>query len=508
MAKHCTRSCLKKHVIIWSLVLIGLNTNGTKPLHARDCIKLTLDSAVDIAMGSSYRIKQLELGIERTRYWLKSRQASLKSRVYMNLQSPVINSISEKKWNSTLKKDEIVHENTRRWQMDLAVRQPVIFFGYPTNGYLSLNNQVYQYIQKDGTEDIDYYNRFFLKFEQPFFLPNNLKNDIEDAELDLQRSELEYIADRVKLIDDIADDYYDLYEVVYKDNIYKHQVENLEKIAELAAGIARQDEARAIESVQVQVELANAREMLLKNNSEIRREAVRIKQRLRLNHEDSVYIEPKVKITPISVDADQAIEYGLALRPRLRMLTIDKRKNEIDLNNSRGWDAFHINLEMTYGLERQEKRFEEIWDDYDKSYSVSLNAYIPIWDWGRRKAQIQAQKMTLEKTELYFEENRNNIRSDIINAVYNLDEFQKRALNMQESLKMVQEISDFGMNQYRDKAISLQDLLQMITRQKETELNFLDAYVGYRRGLLSLMIQTYYDYENRVSLIDKFQAES
>ncbi|MBN2288203.1 MAG: TolC family protein [Candidatus Glassbacteria bacterium] len=508
MRKHDKTGFWKKSAVFVWLMAVSLQVSGEKPLFAREQVLLTLDSAVNIAMGRSYRIKQLELGIERTRFWLKSRQASLKSRIFMELKAPDIEAVSETKWNSTLKKDEIIHSNTRLWQMDLSVKQPVLVFGYPTNGYLSLNNQIYRYSQEDGGQEVDYYNRFFLKFEQPFLLPNNLKNDIEDAELDLQKSELEYIADRVSLIDRVSDDYYDLFEVSYKKTIFDLQIENLRKIAEIAQVKAGQDTARVIETVQVQVELANARESLLRNQSEIRREIAAIKQRLQLSHEDSVFIEPVVKVVPIKIDVNQAIQYGNSLHPRLRILEIDKRKGEIDVNNSTGWDAFHLNLEMTYGMEKQKDQFREIWDDYDGSYSVSINAYVPIWDWGRRKARIEAEKISLKKTELYIEETQNRIRSDIVNAVDNLRDYQQRALNMQSNIGRVQDITDFGMNQYRDNLISLQDLLQMVARQKETELNFLDAYLGYRRSLLSLMIQTYYDYENGESLIDKFRVES
>ena len=84
--------------------------------------------------------------------------------------------------------------------MDLAISQPVILFGRPTNGYLSLNNKVYRYNQVNGGQDVSYYNRYYVKYAQPFFQPNRLKNNIEDAELDLERRELEYIEDRVHIV--------------------------------------------------------------------------------------------------------------------------------------------------------------------------------------------------------------------------------------------------------------------------------------------------------------------
>jgi len=499
---------LKRNLACIAAAFLWLSIQGSGYSSARETIELSLDRAVDIAMANSYRIKQLEMGIERSRYYLKARQASLKSRVYMNLKAPQYDVVSDYKWNSTLKKDEIIRQNTRLWQMDLAVRQPVILLGYPTNGYLSLNNKAYKYIQKDDVKDIHFYNRYYVKFEQPFFLPNRLKNDIEDAELALERDELEYIRDRVRLINSVADDYYDLIEYTYYNTIYAHQIESLKKIVEISGELAQQDTTRIMDKIQVQVELANVQEMLLKNHSDLRRQKAEIIQRLRLSLEDSVYVVPTFSFKQINIDVDQAVQYGYSLSPTLRMLNIRKREDEIDLNNSRGRDAFRVNLEMTYGLEKQHERYQSMLGEYDNSYSTSLNAYIPVWDWGRRKSRIEAEKIGLEQSELRIEENRDEIRSDIVLAVENVLEYQQRTKNMMESMNIVQQVTDVSIEQYRTGTISLQDILQIIDRHKETEINFLEAYQGYRRSLLDIMMHTYYDYESDVSLIDKFRPKS
>ncbi len=499
---------LMRYLSMYGIIMVGIISFSVNRAYAKEIIHLTLNESIDVVMGKSYRIKQLQLGIERTRYRLKAHQASLKSRVYMNLKAPEYEAVSDYKWNSTLKKDEIVRQNTRLWQMDLTIQQPVILFGYPTNGYLSLNNKVYKYTQQDGTNDVNYYNRYYIKYEQPFFLPNELKNDIEEAELDLEMEELEYIQDRVWLIDRVADDYYDLFEFTYYNTIYTGQIGNLNKIAEIAAELAAQDTTRLMDKIQVQVELANVQETLLKNHSALRRQEMESKQRLRLSVEDSVYVTPTIDFKPITIKTDHAIQRAFSLRPTLRMLNIEKRDQEIDLNNSKGWDAFHVNFEVTYGLEKQHDRYQSLWDEYDNSYSASLNAYVPIWDWGRRKDRIEAEKIGVEQTELEIEENQYEIRSEIINTVENLMEYQKRTINMMGNKKMVQEITDVSIGQYKTGTISLQDLLQIVNRQTETEINFLEAYQGYKRSLHELMMRTYYDYENDISLIDKFRPES
>ncbi|MFC1557217.1 TolC family protein [candidate division KSB1 bacterium] len=470
-------------------------------------IDLTLENAIDIMMNTSYRISQLEMGIEQSRYYLKAERAGLKSKVFMNLQTPDLNRTSDNKWNSTLQRNEIVRENTNRWQMDLAVRQPVILFGYPTNGNVSVNYRMYRYGQsEDGDTFIDYYNRMYLSFEQPLFQPNELKNDIEEAELDLEEEELDYISDQVELIEDISDDYYDLFRLAYRNIILNNYMEYLDRISAVAADIVEQDSTRQIEKLQADLVVANTRDALIGNQSELRTDLAEVKQRLRLDEDVVLEISPDITITPITVEQEQAIQYGLSLRPSMRLLDIDKRLEEIDFEYTRANDAVRLNLEMTYGLERSDERYQAIWNDYDNSNSVTLNAYVPIWDWGRRKARIEAGKISLNRIDLNFEERRNQIRTEIISSIINLEEHQARALNMQESVEIAKEITDASVAQYENGQISIQDLLQIVSRQRDTEENFLGAYLEYRDSILDIMTSTYYDYENDISLIDKLRS--
>ncbi len=496
---------LLRYFSLYGVVLPGLLVSSVSGVNAKQILNVKLDEAIEIVMGNSYRIKQLEMGIERYRYNLQSRQASLKSRVYMNLMAPEYKRVSEYKWNSTLKQDEIIRQNTSLWQMDLAVRQPVILLGYPTNGYLSLNNKMYEYIQQDGTRDINYYNRYYIRFEQPFFLPNELKNNIEQAELDLESRNLDYIQDRARLIESVSSQCYRLFEYTYLHTINTRQMDNLRQIASIAAELAVQDTMRNMDKIQAQLEMANVQEKLLKNQSSLRRQESESKQLLRMSVEDSIYVEPIINFIPINVGVQQALDHAFSLRPTLRMLDIDKRKNEIDLNSAKGWDAFNVNLEMTYGLEKDNTRYQAVWENFDDSFSTSLRAYVPIWDWGRRKTRIEAYKIGLEQTDLIIEENRTGIESEIRLSVENLMEYQQRTITLMESVKMAQTITEMSIEQYRNGAVSLQDIIRIINSQSETENNYLGAYQGYKRSLLTLMMRTFYDYENNISLIDKYR---
>lgn len=471
-------------------------------------IDLTLNRTVEISLSNSYRVEQLQLSVQRTRRWLEAERAGLKSRAYVNITSPQIESVSNQQWNSNLQRYEIVRENSRMWRVHTAIRQPVVLFGYPTNGHLSLNNTLYRYAQASEDRDVRYYNRYFIKYEQPLFQPNTLKNNIEEAELDLEDEELEFKRDIVDVIDDAADDYYELFEERYRREIYSNLVDNLERAEKIAQRFAEEDTSRFLALDQVQVELANARERLNQTNSNFRLEASRVKQDLRLSENDSLRVEPVTNITEIDVDLEKAIEYGNTLRPRTRRLEIQRRQRELDVENARGWNSFRVNLEATYGREMQHPRLQQLWEQPTNSYSIGLNIHIPVWDWGRHNSRVRARQISLEQTELRIEQANERIRSDIQNALQNLEEYQERTLDMQENLERARQIATTSLRRYENGQISVTDLIQSLNRQRETAENFLDAYLGYRNALLSLQRETYYDFEQQKPLLERFRVEA
>ena len=55
-------------------------------------------------------------------------------------------------------------------------------------------------------------------------------------------------------------------------------------------------------------------------------------------------------------------------------------------------------------MEKGNQRFENLWENFDNTNSITLNAYVPLWDGGQRTARIQAEKLDLIRRELDIEE--------------------------------------------------------------------------------------------------------
>jgi outer membrane protein len=473
---------------------------------AKNAIHLTLESAVDIAINNSYRTRELELELKRSVHYLNAYKAGLHTQVYMHLKTPDFSNLSDYRWNSTLYKDEIVRINSTLWQSDLSVLQPVILFGYPTNGYLSLNYRVYNYQQYDeGNKEIDWYNRLYLKFEQPIFLPNELKNDLEEAELDLQDIKIRYIADRLEIIEDIADDYFDIFELMYAQKIHQNHLFLLQGTLDRCNKLVAEDSSRHLEMTQIKLEMSNVVESQLSNQAQVRNDLANLRQRLRLSQNDSLYVIPALNIIPINVQLDQALQLALKNTLQLQRLHLSRRRSEIDVENEKGRNAFHMTIEATYGLEKKNHQFNYLWNQFDNSNSLTLNAYLPIWDGGQRRNRIEAELLDIDRRDLNIEQEREDIINDVTNFYTNLNEFYNRTLNMQNSVSLSKTLTSESIKQYGRGEISLQALIQIINRHKETEEKFLQVYSSYRRSMLELSLQTLHDFETNRSLLEQFE---
>ena len=489
------------------ILFVHANASAQTPApQSQAPIELTLDRMVEFGLRDSYRVKHLQLEVERTRSLLSAERASLKSRVTLNIAAPQFQAISDNKWNSTLQRNELIREDTRRFQMDLSVRQPVILFGYPTNGVLSLNNRMYRYTQvNDDGRDTTFYNRYFIAYDQPLFQPNRMKNDLEEAELNLEKAELRYQSDVIGAIDDLATDYFDLVSDAFRRDRAIEFARDLTRAMEAVREVVASTPSKAGDLDLLQVELANANEAESQAASNLRNREQTIKQRLQLPAAAPIVVQSDLMLTPVKVEVTEAIRLASTLTPRMRQLRIATRENEIRLSETKGTEAFRMNLGLTYGREVQDPRFQNLWNDPTNSYTVSVNAVVPIWDWGARKHRIQAQQFSLDRAHLSEEQTLSEIETEVRNLVTSLDDFGRRTKTMVDTLALAHDLTETTVSRYRQGGVGLSDLMQALSRESQTASNLLNTYRGYHNTLRRLKEVTFFDFEAGQPLVDRFK---
>jgi outer membrane protein TolC len=489
-----------------AFTIAGPASGQDEPSAGAEPIELTLNRMVDLALESSFRIQQVNLSIERTRLRLRAERARLRSRVDLELRAPTLREQSEPRFDPQIGATRTFRENSQRYQGELSIRQPVVLFGYPTNGYISLNNRIHRFEEEDAVGDIrtEYFNEYFVRYTQPLFQPNELKNDIEGAELDLEDSELDFYSDVVDIIDEASSAYLGLFRIAYQQRIGATHVERLEEALAIAQQRAAADSAASLEVDQVNVELANAREQFQQSVNRFRLETAGLRTEFNLPQDADVTLDPVIVLDPVPIDPERATEFALELTPRLRRLDIQLRESEISVENTKGRGGMQLDFSVSYGTEKRDAVFGGLWRETDNSFSLDLEANIPIWDWGERSARIQASEIGVRQTRLRIDQARLDIQTDIENEVRNVEEFQSRALSMQETLGLASRISVQSLERYAAGEVSVLDLLQNVRREFDTANTSLETYLGWRRALLRLQELTFYDFERGMPLLDRY----
>jgi outer membrane protein TolC len=319
---------------------------------------------------------------------------------------------------------------------------------------------------------------------------------------------MSFSEDVIDLIDETSEQYLELFEDAYDQIIYQEYVDHLEEALELGTTLAENDPGRAADIDQMRIELANAREDLQASRSSYRLATAEMKQEFQLPQSLEIALEPEISIAPVTIPTDRAISLARTLTPRLRNLEIEMREEEISLENTKAQNAFRLDLNFTYGREMQNEFLADLFREPSNSYSASVRAYVPIWDWGQREYRVAAQEISLEQTRLQMEQTTTDIESSVTNEVRNVEEFEGRALNMQENRVLAHESAVSSLERYESGTITASELLQSLEREVDTSQNALEAYLGWRDALLGIQRQTYYDFESDQPVLERFGIDT
>lgn len=473
-------------------------------------VNLTLDTLVDLTLANSYRIRYLDLDLEQARQNLIAQEAGLKSRVDLNVTVPRFTAESVQDYDDDLERFTTVRSESQRWDATLRVSQPVIipFLGYPTNGNLALANEMYRRTQPGrggGAPVTDFANEYSVQYNQPLFQPNALKNSLERQDMDFEQQEIRYAESMLQLVDEASNNYFNLFRNRHNQAADAEMIVYLTRAEGIAQELATANPAKQIELNQIRVELANALEEEERGESDYRRQTITLKTNLNLPQSTEILVDPAIRVVPVEIDMERALQYARELSPDFRELDMGLRRDEISLEENLGRGGFEMDLQLSYGREVAGVQwFNQLWTNPEQTYGITVNASLPIWDWGERDARLASARIGWERSQLEFEEQEIEIVSDLENEVRNVEERQARALTLQDNLALAADIVEESFELYRDQSIGVLDLLQSFQRYEDTAMNFVGAYISWRQSLMQMQRQTYWDFESDRPVMERW----
>jgi outer membrane protein len=472
---------------------------GLAGFHANGQQALTLERALQEAEVNSPSIKQSLLNLERYQKNLEAQRAALKSKFSLNVAP--IDYTNTRRFDSRF--SEWYTNESFASNATFRVEQPILV----TDGTLSLINRfgwqsstaVFQ--GQDPTTSERFTNNLYLNYNQPLFTYNRLKLQLKELELSFENANISYAMQRLNMERSVTQFFYNVYMAQMNLSIAREELTNTEKSYEIIknkvdAGLAAREEL-----YQAELNLATANSGLQNSQVTFENAKDQLKMYLGMDLFEDILVYADVEATPVPVDLNKAIENGLKSRMELRQREIEVESSQFDMIRTKAMNEFSGSMNLAFGIIGDNEKLIDIFDQPTKNPQVQISFNIPLFDWGERKARIQAQEAAIKSSELNLDEQKKEIIIDIRQVVRNLQNQLNQIEIAKQSERNAQLTYEINLERYQNGDLTGMDLSLYQNQLSSRKLAYAQALLNYKIELLNLKIQSLFDFEKNQPVI-------
>ena len=459
---------------------------------------LTIEQALDIAEENNPSIKSSKLSLQRTQLLLEASRASLKPQFSLTLD-PFGYSQTRRfdNYNSAwYTSKELSSSGTFRGEMTIL----------PTDATLRLTNtfgwQDSESTRSTGTTiSKAFTNDLSLRLNQPLFTYNRTKMELKRLELDHENSGISYALQRLRTEQSIQRQFYTVYLTKENLEINRAELANSQTNYDIIKAKVDAQLSAAEELSQAEVNLMNARSSLQTSEVSLQDAKDNLKQTLGLPLSEDIDISVTIDAAPMLIDIEKAIQSGLSSRLELRQREISMIEADLMMTTIKAQNEFRGDLSLSVGISGDNERLGNIYDTPTNSPRVSVSFNVPIFDWGQRKARIQAQKTAQTIAQLNYENEIVDIELNIRQSVRNLENLRSLIEIADITIRNAEQTYKLNEIRYREGDVTGLAMSQFQSQLSSARVSIVRARINYKNELLNLKILTLYDFEKDQPII-------
>lgn len=142
-----------------------------------------------------------------------------------------------------------------------------------------------------------------------------------------------------------------------------------------------------------------------------------------------------------------------------------------------------------------------IYDKPESTPEVSLSFSVPLFDWGRKKAEIKAQEATIKSSELSYSEEQKNIVINIRKVYRSLQNQMTQIEIAKQNVKNAELTYDINLERYENGDLTGMDLNLYQNQLSNKKISHIQALINYKIELLNMKVQSLFDFQTNTSII-------
>ena len=128
------------------------------------------------------------------------------------------------------------------------------------------------------------------------------------------------------------------------------------------------------------------------------------------------------------------------------------------------------------------------------SPAIALHFNVPIWDWGARKARIQAAKLSVESNQIDLNQESKTISLGIRQTIRNLRNYRNQIEIARKNVENARLTYEINLERYNNGDLTGMDLQLYQNQLSQKKMDLTTALIDYKMELLNLKMQSLFDF--------------
>lgn len=450
---------------------------------------LTLDEAISTALNESYSIKSAEQTLISSQKNLESIKMGLRSSVDFEFDIPRYSRSLSSQFNPLTGTEQFFTVGNTTVEGRLSINQPILF----TNGTVSIVSSIFgrdQFADMSGTTR-DYFSNLSIRLNQPLFTFNSQLGNLERAEINLEKTKRNYSRAEREIIYNVTASFYNLYKAKKSVEITEEKVKQTEDSYTTAMNKFKAGLIAEVEALQLEVDYAASKNELL-NVKQIYEEAKNdFKLLIGLNINEDVDILAQLEYSPLELNIDDAVKSALNNRPEVLNSEADLELGKLNIDEVDSRRTIKAELNANYGINKNDNKFDSIFNNFADSRSVTMTVYVPILDWGKNSYAVEAAYADYKMTELFQQNLKKQIEKEVTSAINRLNSSKARVEILKKGVEIAEKSYSISLERFKSGHITSFNLSQMQLKLTDSKMNNLSAIIDYKLALADLERKTY-----------------
>lgn len=449
---------------------------------------LTLDDAISIAMGESYTIKSAQQTLIGSQKNLEAIKMGLRSSVDLEFDLPSYSRALTSQFNTSTGTEQFFDFGSTTIEGRLSISQPILF----TNGTLSINGSIFgrdQFGSSYGTTR-DYFSNVSVSLRQPLFVFNSQKGNLERAEINLEKTQRNFTQAERDLIYNVSAAFYNLFKAKKNVEITEEKVKQTEISYTTASNKFKAGLIAEVEMLQLEVDLATSRNELLNVQQLYEESKNDFKLLIGMSIDEPIDVEAKLEYSPVIIDRDEAVSNALKNRPDILNAESDIALSKMNIEETDSRRTIKAEIYANYGINKNDNAFDNIFNNFADSRSVTMTVSVPIWDWGQNAREVESAEANYNLSALRQKNLEEQITKEILSAINKLNSAKARVDVLSKSVEVAEKSFNISLERFKSGNITSFDLSQMQLRLTDSKINSLNALIDYKLALADLERKT------------------